>query len=218
MAPGLGLFASVVRSLCTSGYSPRWCFSQEMERRSAAPITKMPVRDAGPMNNVDTNEESRCRATKTHRLPGKLSHKKRLTCPRLGPQPISQAGQEGILQSPPLTAAGYNIRRERCRWCCFFHAQAVVLGAGRTTKSSFKRGKTGASGLATTLRRCRDEIPKHLKVPNPSKLRVALRQFALKGALAGLLSARWLAQQEIAHGMKCSRSFCSLLARFSSSR
>jgi hypothetical protein len=36
-----------------------------------------------------------------------------------------------------------------------------------------------------------------------------LTGIALKGALAGLLSARWLAQQEIAHGMKCSRSFCS---------
>jgi hypothetical protein len=58
--PGAGagseFFGTVISSLCTSGYSPRWCFSQEMERRRAAPIKKMPVRDAGPMSKVHTNE------------------------------------------------------------------------------------------------------------------------------------------------------------------
>jgi len=52
VAPGLASCASVISSLCTSGYSPRWCFSQEMERRRAAPIKKMPVRDAAPMSKV----------------------------------------------------------------------------------------------------------------------------------------------------------------------
>ena len=50
--PGSEFFDAVISSLCTSGYSPSWCFSQEMERRRAAPIKKMPVRDAAPMSKV----------------------------------------------------------------------------------------------------------------------------------------------------------------------
>jgi hypothetical protein len=52
VAPGVASCATVISSLCTSGYSPSWCFSQEMERRRAAPIKKMPVRDAAPMSKV----------------------------------------------------------------------------------------------------------------------------------------------------------------------
>jgi len=52
VAPGVASCAPVISSLCTSGYSPSWCFSQEMERRRAAPIKKMPVRDAAPMSKV----------------------------------------------------------------------------------------------------------------------------------------------------------------------
>jgi hypothetical protein len=104
----------------------------------------------------------------------------------------------------------------KSQWCWERDEQQNQVSSEQGVRR--RRAKTGVPLLAPALRRCRDEIPKHLKVPNPSKLRDALRQFALKGALAGLLSARWLAQQEIAHGMKCSLSFCFLLARFSSSR
>ena len=62
----------------------------------------------------------------------------------------------------------------------------------------------------------------HTLTSNPAvaqpKLTGPVLGIALKGALAGLLSPRWLAQQKTALGMKYSRSFCFSPARCSSLR
>ena len=48
--PGFELSVNVISSLCTSGYSPSWCFSQEMEKRRATPVRMMPAHRAKLMN------------------------------------------------------------------------------------------------------------------------------------------------------------------------